>query len=190
MNWTTIFGIASGIITLVGLLIYAKSVVTGDSKPSRVTWFLWTLNSVLLLTSYDASGAGETVWLAGGYAAGLFIIAILTIKYGEPGWSWLDRFCLIGAIIGALLWWITGSPLTAYVSTLIIDFFGVLPTIQKSWKNPEEEDLLSWTVLLFAGFLSLFAVEEWSLVIAWYPLQITITTAIIVWFLIRPRKNA
>src|SRR5688572_397041 len=97
MNWQALFGVTSGVLSLVGLLLYARGVVAGPSKPSRATWLIWTLNSILLLTSYDASGAKETIWLAGGYAAGCFVIAMLTIKFGEGGWSRLDRICLVGA---------------------------------------------------------------------------------------------
>lgn len=184
-------GIAAGILTLAGLLLYAKSVVAGPTKPSRATWIIWTINALLLLTSYDASGAKETIWLAAGYAGGLSIICILAMKFGEGGWNWLDYFCLAGAALGATLWWITGSPLTALFASLAIDFFGVMPTIQKSWYHPGEENRIAWSILLFGGVMSLLAIEEWSLIIAAYPLQITITTAIVVLFLFRrPNRNA
>ena len=185
-------GVASGILTLAGLLLYTKSVVAGPTKPSQATWTIWAINALLLLTSYDASGAKETVWLAAGYAAGLAIISLLTIKFGEKGWNRLDRFCLLGAAMGGFLWWITGSPLTALSASLIIDLFGVIPTIQKSWYHPEEEDKLAWSILLWGGLMSLLAIEKWSLVIIAYPIQITVTTAIIVLFLFfrHPSQNA
>ena len=179
------FGTTSGVLTLAGLLLYAKSVVIGFTKPSQATWAIWTINSFLLLTSYSASGAKETLWLAMGYAIGLSIITMLTMKFGERGWNWLDRLCLIGAVLGILLWWATGSPLTAFFASLIIDLFGVIPTIQKSWYHPKEEDKLSWSILLIGGVMSIFAINKWSITIAVYPIQITITTALIVLFLFR-----
>ncbi len=212
------FGRVAGIVSLIGLLVYAKSMLvwpkrplqivwffhplrlygylrgvsTGKEKPSRATWFIWTLNSVLLLPSYSASGAEDTVWLSAGYMAGCFIIALLTIKFGEGGWSRLDRFCLSGAVAGALLWAATGSALTMFVITLGIDILGVLPTIKKSWQYPDKEDVLAWSILLLGGVVSLFAVKEWSftllsLTVMAYPIQITFTTAIIVLFLLRPK---
>lgn len=184
-NFHQFFGILAGILTLAGLLLYAKSVAAGPTKPSRATWAIWTINSLLLLTSYAASGARETIWLAAGYAAGLFIITLLTMKFGERGWNWLDIFCLVGAAFGVLLWCVTGSSLSALIASLAVDLCGVIPTMQKSWYYPEQEDRLSWSILLIGGLMSCLAIEEWSFKIAAYPLQITITTAVIVIFLFR-----
>ena len=183
-----IFGPLSGIITLVGLLVYARSVAIGSTKPSQVTWFVWTLNAFLLLASYHASGAKETIWLSAGYTLGLFIISALTIKYGHSGWGLVDKICLVGAAAGVLLWWVTGSSLTAFSTSLIIDLVGIIPTMYKTWIDPVEEDKTSWVILLIGGVFSLLAIEEWNFIIAWYPLQVTVTTAIIVWFVFRKKK--
>ncbi|MDB4978973.1 MAG: hypothetical protein JWM56_1159 [Candidatus Peribacteria bacterium] len=186
MNFYQLAGIFSGIITFIGLLIYAKSIVAGPTKPSATTWLIWTINSFLLMSSYIASGAKETAWLALAYAIGLTIITILTLKIGEIIWNRLDQVCLLGAIIGAILWWITGSSLIALIASLVIDLFGVIPTIQKSWSHPEEESKLGWSILLVGGIISIFAIKDWSITVAAYPIQITLTTALIVVFLFWP----
>ncbi len=190
MDWREILGITAGVISLVAFVPYMYYTVRGNNRPSRATWFIWTLNSLLLLVSYDASGAKETVWLAVGYACGCFIISILTIWFGEGGWGWLDRCCLLGAVLGVFLWWFTGSPLIAFTSTLIIDLLGVMPTIEKSWKIPGKESRLAWCMWFLGGLTSLGAIERWcplsitSITVMSYPIQITVTSGLIAYLLV------
>lgn len=194
MTIIEIAGLAGGLLTLFAFGTYLPSILRGTVKPQRATWWIWTLNSLLLLTSYKAEGATDTAWLAIAYTIGCVIVALLTIRYGVGGWSTLDRFCFGGTIVAAALWIVIG-PLATFVSTLIIDLLGVLPTIYESYRHPEEEDTLSWVLWFFGGFVSLLAIQDlfvtkWSLeviTILAYPLQITVTAGIIVWFLIRPR---
>ena len=184
-----IFGMASGVLSLIGLLLYGRSVVWGETKPLKSTWFLWALNGFLLMSSYEASGADATVWLSLGYAVGCVCIFALTLKFGESGWQKIEIFCLIGAGIGAILWWLTGSPEIAFYSTLVIDMCGVVPTILHSKNKPSDESLLAWGVMFLGGVVSLFAIEEWlpltleSVTIVAYPIQITLTAGLITWFL-------
>lgn len=195
--FTQITGLTGGILTLLGFVAYIQSILRSGTKPKRSTWWIWTLNSLLLLTSYRAEGAQETIWLALGYAIGCVIVAFFTIKYGVGGWSKLDRLCLGGAIIAAILWIIIG-PLATFIMSLVIDLFGVMPTMYASSVHPEEEDALSWVLWFIGGIISLLAVENififerWSLAmipIIAYPAQITITAGVIVWFIIRPRRK-
>jgi len=191
----TILGLLAGFITLAAFFPYIFSTIKGKTKPERATWWIWALNSVLLLTSYRAEGAQETIWLAVAYTFGCVTVGLFTIKYGIGGWTKLDRFSLVGSIIAVISWIIIG-PLATFIASLLIDLFGVTPTIYRSFYHPEEEDKLSWIMWFIGAFLSLLLVDniyvwqEWSLetlIIAAYPAQITITTAIIVWFLSREK---
>lgn len=193
----TILGLLAGFTTLVAFFPYILSTIKGKTKPERATWWIWTLNSILLLTSYRSEGAQETIWLAVAYTFGCVIIALFSIKYGIGGWTNLDRFSFVGSILAAISWIIIG-PLATFIASLFIDLFGVMPTIHRSFHDPEGENKLSWVMWFAGGFLSLFLVDniyvwqEWSidtLIIAAYPAQITITTAIIVWFLFRQKSK-
>ena len=197
MGIKEIAGLLGGLFTLLAFGTYIWSILKGPTKPKRATWWIWTMNSVLLLTSYRAEGAQETVWLAVAYTLGCITVALFTIKRGAGGWSQLDRFCFGSAIIAAALWVIIG-PLATFITTLVIDLCGVMPTIYGSYHDPEDEDKLSWVLWFVGGLVSLMAVESlftptvWSLntlTLVAYPAQITITAGIIVWFLVRTPKN-
>lgn len=192
-----ILGKLGGILTLVGFFLYIVSIIKDktEKKPERATWWIWTLNSILLLTSYNAEGAKETGWLAVAYVIGCVIIALLTIKYGVGGWSILDLICLTGTVVTVVLW-IKIGPLAAFISSLVIDLFGVAPTIYRSFYHPKKEDKFSWIMWLAGGFLGLLSVGNPLVFYMWspemfkigaYPLQIIITDSIMIWFLFRPR---
>lgn len=193
----TIIGMIGGLLTLTAFFPYTLSIIRVETKPKQSTWWIWTLNSVLVMTSYRAEGAQESIWLAVAYVLGCGIVALLSLKYGVRKWSKVDRWSLIGTFIAIVLWIVIG-PIATLIMSLIVDLFGVVPTIRASFYHPEEEDRLSWIMWLAGGLLSLLSIEnlfvwqEWSLetlTIVSYPAQISITTAIIVWFLIRQKSK-
>ena len=193
----TNIGVIGGLVTLAAFFPYVISIVKYETRPKQSTWWIWTLNSVLVMTSYKAEGAQESIWLAVAYVIGCGIIALFSLKYGVRKWSKVDRWSLGGTILAIALW-VTIGPIATLIMSLIVDLFGVIPTVYASFYHPEEEDKLSWSMWLAGGLLSLLSIEnlfswqEWSLqmlTIVSYPAQISITTAIIVRFLFRPKRQ-
>jgi uncharacterized protein with PQ loop repeat len=183
-------GFLAGLLTLLGFLPYIFSIVKSQAKPKRVTWWIWSINSFILLTSYRAEGADNTLWLALSYCIGCVTVALLTLMRGSNNWHLLDYICLLGTIIAIAVWIMVGSLIT-FLITLIIDLCGVVPTIVQVFKDPSSEDRKSWTIWLLGGLLTLllvnnlFSPAEWSvdtLIISAYPLQISITCGLIVFF--------
>jgi hypothetical protein len=140
------------------------------------------------MASYAASGATDTIWVPISYVIGPFITAILSIKYGEGGWNLFDRSCILIAALSAILWFIFDSALIALIINLAIDTSGALPTIKKVYLKPEGEDKLSWCLFCAGSGLNLLAINDWSFVIASYPLYLFIGSGIITSLIfLRPR---
>ena len=110
---------------------------------------------------------------------GPFFVALLSIKYGEGGWTRFDKLCLAGAGIGTLLWWLTSSSEIGLVSYLFVDFMAVMPTIRKSIYRSENENRTAWALTFSGQFLNLFAVERLVYSILIYPVYMIITNSII-----------
>jgi uncharacterized protein with PQ loop repeat len=165
----TLFGIIAGFFGLLGYLPYIITTIRGKNIPNRATWWIWGTLGIIQGITYYCSGASNTIWLPILYAACQIIIAVLSIKFGEGGWNRFDRICLIGAGFSLILWWWYDSPTAALLFTLVIDSFGALPTVIKSYHNPETENCFSWTIFFIANTLNLFALENWSLELAAYP---------------------
>lgn len=134
------------------------------------------------------SGANNTKWLPIAALIGMLITAILSLNYGKKGWTIVDTICSIGSAVGIVVWIISGNPVIAMCSFLIVDFLAAIPTIVKSWHNPEEENAFTWAITFVSGLINLFAIEDWSFNIIIYPLHLVILYGIILFILLRKRR--
>ncbi len=174
-----LIGLIAGFVSLIGFIPYIISIIRGKTRPNRASWWIWSFIGFLLLASYAASGATDTIWVPISYVIGPFITALLSIKYGEGGWNIFDRSCILVATSSAVLWFIFDSALIALVINLAIDTSGALPTIRKVYLDPDSEDKLSWFLFCTGSGLNLLAINEWSFVIASYPLYLFIGSSVI-----------
>jgi hypothetical protein len=143
----------------------------------------------MLGASYYASGARNTAWVPISYIIGPFTIAILSIKYGEGGWTRFDRFCLGTSAASLVLWLIFKDPIIALCINLLIDVIGALPTIRKVYKDPASEDKLTWALFIAGNLANVCAVESLKFSIVIYPLWMIIGSGTIAVLVIWPRKT-
>lgn len=166
------------------------------TKPSRVTWLIWTFVGTITVSSYYASGATDTLWVPIILTIEYFCTAILSLFYGEGG-TWRgdtkqmrrDIVCLVGAAMSGLAWWWFDVPQIALITTILIDAFGAWPTIVKAYMRPLTENRRAWTFTFLSSVANIFAVEwRWeigTLFIAIYPLYMFIANGLIATFLYR-----
>jgi hypothetical protein len=172
---------------LLGFVPYISEIVQGKTRPNRATWWIWTVVGAMLCASYYASGARHTVWVAVSYVLGPLITALVSLRYGEGGWDRFDRACLGASLLSLLVWWLARSPLLALTANIGLDLLGALPTIRKSYHEPEAESLRSWMVFLLADALNLCALGAWSLATSLYPVYLFILAAVLVTLMLRPQ---
>ena len=185
MTTPEIFGILAGALSFSAYILYIFSTLFGKTKPNRATWWILTLIGLMIASSYYAEGARATIWVAVSYVLGPFIIAVLSLKYGEGKWEKLDKWCLIVALISVPVWYISNSAILVLVINIFLDFVGLLPTIKKSYLRPEGEDKVAWTLESLAGILNIFAIERWIFGIAFYPIYLLTINGIITLLLYR-----
>ena len=186
---TAIAGKVAGVVSLVAFVPYIIATLRRQTKPNRATWWIWTVVGLMLGASYWSSGANHTIWVPASYIIGPLATAILSLRYGEGGWTRFDRYCLIGAGVSAVLWWVFSSPLVALSINLCIDCAGALPTVRKAYANPEGEDRLAWIMFFAGNSINLLAIEHWNFAIASYPVYMFFGSGIITALILRPRKK-
>lgn len=180
---TAVAGKVAGITALAALVPYILAILRGETKPNRATWWIWTVVGFMLGASYYSSGANHTIWVPVSYIIAPIIVAILSIKYGVGGWTRFDRYCLLGAGVSVVLWWMFSSPLVALLINLFIDLMGALPTIRKAYYEPESENFTAWVLNFAANTINLFAIERWTFAIAVYPIFMFTTCGLITTFI-------
>ena len=186
-DWKTIAGISAGIFSLLGFVPYIVTICQGKTSPNRASWSIWASLGIVLAVSNYSAGARETMWLLITYAICQITIAILSLKYGEGGWNTFDRTCLLGALISIVLWQLFDSPIIAITISIAIDSLGALPTIKKSYLQPETEDLFSWMMFWIAGTLNICALTQWSAALIAQPIYLFSFNSIVVFLLWLPK---
>lgn len=181
MSYETI-GIIAGILALAGYIPYIYSIIAGQTRPNRATWFIWTIVGGLLAFSYIAEGDQHSIWLPLGYFFGPLIVAILSLRYGYAEWTRLDTICIVAAIISIIPWVLSDNATMTLVINVIIDSTGAIPTLVKTYREPETEDLTAWLIFFIANTLQLFAISMWNLA-ALYPIYLFFLAAAMVLFI-------
>ena len=151
----------AGVIGLLAFVPYIDSTIKGKNRPHRATWFVWMIVGATNAAGYYFSGGESTIWLLLAYLLGPLAVTIVSIKCGVGGWSNSDRICLLGACCSLMIWWTTGSPVLALITSILADAFGWFPSVIKTWKDPGSEDRLAWTIFLIADLLNVFAISVW-----------------------------
>ena len=166
----------AGIIGLLGYIPYVLAIIRRKTTPNPATWWIWSVVGWAAFASYYAAGEHETFWLMLTYAVGPSIIGLLSFKYGKV--DALEKFdiaCLAISFISVILWQLTDNPLLALTINLAIDITGALPTIRKTYLQPDSEDALSWSVFWTGNTLN-FAVilfsGQWNAASIPYPLYL------------------
>ena len=186
---TELAGKIAGVLAVLAYIPYIYAIIRRKTSPNRATWFIWAFVSFIMLISYYLSGARSTIWLPLGYAIGSSVIAILSIRCGEGGWTIFDRSCLLGAGLSVVLGFVLKNPQVVLFTNILNDFFGMLPTIKKSYLRPHNENELAW-IMFFAGSVAnVVAIDNWNFSIATYPVFLFCETGTIVFLLFfSPRR--
>lgn len=183
-------GLAAGAIALFAYFVYIRSIIRGETKPNKTTWWIWTFMGAVVGVSYYFSGAESTMWVAVSEFIGPLSIALLSIKYGTGGVEdRTDLICLVGAIISIILWIIFDSAVVALVTNLAVDIFAALPTIKHIKHNPQDENMAGWFITWIADCVNIFAIDRPIFGVIVYPLYMFIIDGIMVFILWKSKKK-
>lgn len=177
MNLTIFLIILSNVLSVVSVFPYLVSIVKGQAKPRIVTWVVW---SALTAISCAASIFEKQ------YVTAIFLlvttlltssVAIVGWKYGDKKVEKLDIACLVGAILGIVVWQLSNSPSLAVIFILVIDLMGGIPTLVHSWKKPEEEEWRAFAISIVSSFCTLLALSNWQITAFAFPLYLFVMSS-------------
>lgn len=163
-------GLSSGAIALAAFIPYIRSILRGQTRPNRASWFIWAFAEVITTATYAASGADATVWIAGAYALGTITVASLSLRYGEGGAGPIDIMCLMGASIALIPWLALDQAELALYLIIFVDLLAVFPTLKKAIADPDSEDKTYWSLAFLAAIVNLFAIDRWAPEISAFPI--------------------
>ena len=180
-----VLSVVSGIFFLVAFVPYIIAILRKQTKPAKVSWIIWASLDSITLAGMAVQGTLNYQIL--GAVCGAWIVTVLAVKFGTKGWTKLDKFALLGAVLGIVLWKSFSSATLGILTSSIVVIVGSFPTFTSAWHDPSKENKLAWTLMFTSCVLALFVVPKWDLDNAAQPVAFTIietTMVLILW--IRP----
>ncbi|MEM9469088.1 MAG: hypothetical protein AAF988_02900 [Pseudomonadota bacterium] len=163
------------VFTFVGYIAYIYSIFRGNTRPHPFSWFIWGLLTAIGFFAQVSDNAGPGAWITGVSAAfTLFIALIGYIKRSDIVITRADTITFFAALSSIPLWLLTNTPLYSVILITIIDAIAFYPTFAKTWHRPDQE-LPFQTIMAGSKFvLSLFALNNYTVITVLYPLSLVI----------------
>lgn len=175
------FVILGAILGFYGGMSYLVDTVKGKTRPNRVSWALWALAPLIAFTAEIKHGVGLTALMT--FVVGFNPLCIFIASFVNKKATWkltkLDIACGILSIIGLILWLVTGVGNIAIVFSILADAFAGVPTIVKSYTDPESE---SHTVFFFGminAAITLLVIKTWDFAHYGFPIYIFLICALL-----------
>lgn len=191
----SVLSIIAGFLFVLGFIPYIRAILrketkeTKPAKPAKASWLIWASLDTITLTGmfFEKTVNGQIL----GAVLGAWVVVALALKYGTPGWTKLDKFCLAGAVLGIVLWRMFNNPALGIMTSLSVVFIGSIPTFASAWKDPSREDKLAWTIFWISCVCAVIAIPQWTLADASQPITFFAIETIMMYILyIRPRSLA
>lgn len=179
--------VLAGLLYIAAFVPYIRAILRKETKPAKASWLIWASLDTITLAGMFFNNTVNGQML--GVVLGAWVVALLALKYGTPGWTKLDKFCLGGGVLGIVLWQVFNDPILGIVTSLSVIFLGSFPTFTSAWKDPSRENKLAWTIFWVSCVCAVIAIPHWTLADAIQPITFFVIETIMMYILfIRPRS--
>ena len=150
--------------TLIAALIYIRSMFKGQTKPNRVTWFMWSIASFIAAAAASSNGANWAVIPVFMSGISPFLVFAASFFNKKAYWklSSFDYVCGLLAVLAIGLWLVTDNPNLAIIFAIMSDALPAVPTIAKAWHNPETESPWPFIIGVFSPMTSFLVATVWT----------------------------
>ncbi len=167
---------------LVGSITYVIATVQGKTKPNRVTWFLWALAPLIAFAAMIREGVspldGLMTFMVG---FGPLMVFIASFVNKDSFWkiSTFDIVCGVLSVLGIVAWAVTRTGAVAILFSVIADALALLPTLVKSWKEPESENHVVFMNGAISALITLLALKTYNFDHLAFPIYIFVTCIVL-----------
>jgi hypothetical protein len=167
----TIIGYLATVFVFIGYIPYLRDIINGKTKPHIYSWSLWGFVTLIAFALQITGGAGSGAFVT--LAAAIMCIAVIFLgfKYkSNVKIVFIDTVFLVLALIAVGLWLIAKQPILSAILVTMIDVFGFVPTVRKSWNKPRSETLSFYFLNTFRFALAVVSLQQYIIVTALYPI--------------------
>lgn len=150
-------------LAIVGNLPYLRDIVRGTVKPHPYTWLVWTLVSGIVFFGQLAKGAGVGALPTAASELFTVVIFLFSLRYGFRDISHVDTLFLGLALVGVGAWIATDDPTVSVIIAVSIDAVAFVPTLRKTWHQPDTENPILFVTNVVRHVLALFSLEAYNI---------------------------
>lgn len=159
-NWIYV-GVAVQTLGGIGYLI---DTLRGRVRPNKVGWLLWSIAPLVAFFAMVKQGVGPEAWAT--FIVGFLPLLVFIASFVNKKAYWeitkLDYFCGILSILGLILWMFTKVGNIAIFFSIVADALASYLTIYKSYKEPESETHLVFTLGIINAAIGLLVIKDWN----------------------------
>jgi hypothetical protein len=177
-------------LSIYGSYRYIYDTIKGTTRPNRVSQGLWAIAPLIGVGAAISSGA-DWMTTVRTFMAGLVPLIILIASFANKTGYWkttkFDYFCGMFSVIALILWLVIDLPVYAVLLAAIADFFAAIPTIKKSWTNPESETGIAYIMSLFSVIIILPTIKVFDIQNTAFQIYLLIVNIILIFAIYRKR---
>jgi hypothetical protein len=161
-------------IGALGTGIYLRDTLRGTTQPNRVTWLLWAFAPLLAAAVEFHDGVGLRTLTT--FMIGFMPLLVFVSSFHNRQAIWkvrrIDYACGALSLVGTAAWLVTQDGVVAIAAAIAADFLAGIPTLMKSWSNPESESVSSYIGAVCNSGILLLTVDHWTTAVVAFPLFI------------------
>lgn len=175
------FGILATVVAIgSGHIPYLRDMFKGETKPHAYTWLIWIITLGTAVAGLWKGNGGWGILSLSVELIFVFIIFLLSFKYGTKNITKTDTLILIVALAAVLVWWQLDNPVLAVAMAAAIDVIGYIPSWRKSYFEPWSETIFSWVGFTIANFLGIISLAEYNSLTLTYLLSVSVANIILI----------
>lgn len=177
-----LFGCA---LNLIGSSSYVVHTVQGKTKPNRVSWLMWALAPMIALAAEIHADVGIQALLTFIVGFGPAMVFAASFVNRKSVWkiTKFDILCGVLSMMGVVAWLFTKDGDYAIAFVIIGDIFAAIPTLRKSYTNPETESYLVFLLASINAALVLLTIDNWNFATYAFPIYILAICLVLVWLI-------
>lgn len=145
---------------------YIRDTLKGETKPNRISWFIWSSATLLasFILFFEGGGFSALPLFISGFTSLLIFLASFLNKNAYWELGKLDYLCLFFALCSLVTWLYFKEGAIATFFAVLVDLIAFVPTYIKSWRSPETENLAPYFSGMFNSTLTLLTITSFTFV--------------------------
>ncbi len=156
-----LFGPIGAIVGCSTVILFSIALLIQSIPQNIVSWILWTVLEVLILSSSIAAG-NKKPWLPAAYTFGALAVVIILFSKGLWIFGVVEILATIGSVIAMILWFALG-PKWAIVSATVAMVVAGIPALFDIIQTPNPQSWWLWFGCSLAGLLTAIGAKSWKI---------------------------